>query len=206
MFPVYTWNLAYAHLGKSSNIADPDEISAEANAARAFYPHEREKMLARHDWGFASVVVALAEVIIVDPPPAPFLDAVRYGTPSDCVRATSVDSNSYAGMLSTHFIRQMVGNVDVIYSTIPDVRLTYVSRSIQDNFFPPGVSEALALSLASKLAGAIIKNTKTAAYLAKEAEIALRRAMVVDANQTGSRFYANHVAPWLSGAPRENAR
>lgn len=170
-------NLALGYLGDTANIAsiDPPEGSAQADHCATFYPLARDALLEMHDWGFATKRVVLAPLV-----GTVSQWAYCYAAPSDLVNTISVldksatddtseglgqsdpycltgDQLSYAYTPQPFQLESADDGTSVIYTNQPDALLRYVARVTDTTKFSPLFIRTLAASLASMLAGPVLK-------------------------------------------------
>jgi hypothetical protein len=151
------WNTALSHLGHKANITDPDEVSAEANHCRRFYPIALGTTLERFAWSFAMRRVALAEVTN---PVDHWMFA--YGLPNPCVavRAVLPPACTDDTQEQEYAIEADENNDAVLYTNQEAAVLKYTTRIEDTTKFSPLFVMAVSAELAALLAGPIPKDPK----------------------------------------------
>lgn len=191
-------NLALSRLGDRATVAsiDPPEGSAQADHCARFYPIARDVALEAHAWGFNTVRLTQAAVL-VNPQPG-WLYA--YAKPDDCIKVLKVIPSIYVdewwlcdSAAYTRELEELTGQ-EIILTDVAEATIVY-QRTIEDtNIFPPQFVSALAWLLASYLAGPVIKGDAgrkagQTCYNAWMTE--MRQAASLDANQSKKR--RNHI-------------
>lgn len=212
-------NLALGYLGDSATVSNlsPPEGSAQAGHCARFYPIARDALLELHPWGFATVRVPLALLNIT--PPNSW--AYAYAAPNDVLNILAVlDPNAtddysiglvqpynvpgnvapVAGSYTPQtFSAESINGTDVILTNQENAVLRYTAQVTDTTKFPPLFTEALAWSLAAKLAGPLLKGT-TGAEMAQSCLKTFRlwyaQATESDANQR--RTQVAQRAPWMA--------
>lgn len=153
-------NLALARLGENPNVGSIGDLSlatgdASANAAYCalFYNQALQTLLDKHAWSFATATAALVAADNANPfwsyayqLPTDFLGVIAVREPVNADAASWVGGQNYA--LES----------GVLYSNLPAAVLVYTSGVALDPAqFPPLFTEALAVLLASYLAGPVLK-------------------------------------------------
>ena len=180
------WNLALAHIGHRSNIADPDEASVEANHCRRFYPIALGTSLERHAWGFATRREALAQV---DNPVERW--AFAYARPNLCIRPLAVlppGSLSEADAQPYEIEASEAGEV-IILTNMEDAVLRYTVLVTDTVKFSNLFVLALSYDLASMLVGPIPKDVKLKKAMADWAAYWAEEASASDANASRGTTY-----------------
>lgn len=189
-------NIALGYLGDDATVAsiDPPEGSAQAEHCSRFYPIARDEYLDDHDWNFCTRRATLA--LLAATPPTPW--AYGYAIPTDMLDAISViandaesDHSTGAAGVSIYTPQPFVTEVDdtgstVIYTNQPDAVLRYTAHVTDTAKFSPQFVNALAMKLASLLAGPVLKGEtgiKAAMAWMSRADAALAKAKASDANQ-----------------------
>ena len=159
-------NLALSHLGQARQITSisPPDGSAEAALCHRFFPIARGLILEAHNWGFATVRVALAAT---GTPPEPW--AYQYAMPSDAVgdgiQALFIDEDNTPQEYAIE--RDLSTGQTVIYTDVEDAAVKYTTLVTDINKYSSTAQFALSLLLSSLLAGPIIKG-KAGKTVAKE--------------------------------------
>ena len=163
------WNTALTHVGAAGRIVDPmtPDGSREAELCKVFYPIARRHLLESSTaWSFATKRVTLSRVENKNTE-----WQFAYGTPSDMVRVVRVVSPSQAGAtlrsaddvpaytaaLGHPSAVELVNNVPVLYTDIPDAVLVYIADAADPGRFSPLFVTALGYTLASFIAGGLVK-------------------------------------------------
>lgn len=162
--------MALGHLGDAATVAsiNPPEGSPQASHCATFYPMARDTLLEMHDWGFATKRVLLAQL---DCPVSQW--AYCYAAPSDLVKAIGlVDSASTSDTVASlssedgayavyspqpYELETSTDGARVIYTNQANALLRYVARVTDTTKFSPLFTRTLAASLASMLAGPVLK-------------------------------------------------
>lgn len=187
-------NDALSQIG-ATRISNIDDESVNANHCLAFYGPLRDAYLRRHHWNFAYKRAQLAQNLTA--PVSGY--AYSYRLPPDSLKVTEYGG---ANPVSPSVILtqwslygrpglcpfkiesgNLVSNDGVAY-------IAYIWRNTNPATWDPLFYQAVATGLASKLAGAIPKDIKTASFKMEEAEAILATAMSID-GQEGS------VAPFV---------
>lgn len=200
-------NIALSHLGDTASVTsiDPPEGSAQAEHCARFYPIARDSLLEMHDWKFASKRALLAELTSET-------DAweYAYAMPADALRIIAVtapdadDDNASSRLLGAYSpqpyaIEALSTGALVIYTDQEDAAVRYTAYVTDSGKLPPLFVMALALHLASMLAGPILKGDSGAAEAKRCATAAkeyLAKAAASDAQQRGPK--ATHSVSWIS--------
>lgn len=214
-------NIALSHLGDSSTVAsiDPPEGSAQAEHCARFYPIARDALLEAHTWGFATKRVLLAELTNNWPQ-----WAYAYARPNDCVKVISVlpkDATSdyqtnvtwpypsgpveIGTMFSADNPQPYACEVNdtgaqVVYTNQETAMLRYIARVTDTTRFSYSFTMALTWSLASMLAGPIIKGEAGRAEAQRCAQFAaqwLSQAKMHDAQQ--QQIDVTQNVAWIAG-------
>lgn len=170
-------NLALSHLGDAATVAsiNPPDGSAQAEYGQRFYPMARDSLLEMHDWGFATKRIKLAPLVN---PTSQWLYC--YAQPPDLVNTIAVidsaatdDSGVPVAYPTTWGETPLPGpgsyvpqpfqlesaadGTDVLYTNQANATLRYVARVTDPTKFSPLFIETLTWSLASLLAGPVLK-------------------------------------------------
>lgn len=199
-------NVALSHLGDSATVAsiDPPEGSTQAEHCARFYPIARDALLEAHTWAFATKRVVMAELANNWPQ-----WQYAYARPNDCVKAIAVLAKDAAAdyqtgaqwpyptapmevgaMLSVEVPQPFACETNdtgaqVIYTNQETAMLRYVARITDTTKFSYTFTMALTWSLASMLAGPIIKG---------------------EVGRTEAQRCAQFAAQWLSQAKLHDAQ
>lgn len=176
-------NLALSHVGSSaiiSSIAPPDG-SVEAGHCSRFYALSRQIMLTSFEWQFATKRVALAEV---DNPSSVW--AFAYAKPSDCIKPLRLFKSGATDEQDGADYEMEDG---LILTNEEDAVLKYTRDVTDTTKFTPEFVSALSWTLASYIAGPIIKGNEGANASMKLLERAMaegKRSAAADANRSSS--------------------
>lgn len=149
-----------------------DEGTAEAEIAANLYPTTRDALLSVHPWRFATGQAALAR--LTAEPVADF--AYAYQLPSDLLRAVSAGGAGRGRGIPFRIAERR------LHTDAPEVVLTYLFRP-QETDFPPFFDQALIARLAAEFCIPLTGSTSRAEMLEKLADMELRRAKLIDAQQ-----------------------
>lgn len=214
-------NLALAYIGDVANVTsiNPPDGSAQASLCSRFYPMARDELLEMHTWGFSTFRVQLASVT------NPYNTwQYAYAPPSNVLNYLEIldpqATDEYTSNLTLPNSQIMGGNAsglgiytpqpfevevdangnDIILTNMQNAMLRYTKAVSDTTQFSPLFTEALAVLLASKLAGPLLKGTEgraTANALRQQFDrVALSKAIVSDANQR--RLNLSPGAPWMT--------
>lgn len=167
------WNAALSHVGASGRIVDPStpDSSREAELCKTFYPLARRYVLEySNTWTFATKRVALAQ--LANNPN--FEWQFAYGLPSDFVkliRVVSQAASDYAmvrdpttgvysalpSQLGVPYQVELVDGVPTLFTNVPDAVLVYIADSADPGRFSASFVVALSYTLASFIAGGLVK-------------------------------------------------
>ena len=214
-------NIALSHLGDVATVAsiDPPEGSAQAEHCARFYPLARDTLLEAHPWSFAMRRFVLAE--LANPWPQ---WAHAYARPADCLKVLAVmpkDATDdyqtaarypypaeqlapgalYSADVPQPYTCEVNGDgAAVIYSNQEDAMLRYIALVTDTTRYSYAFNMALTWSLASMLAGPIIKGDVGRAEAQRCAQFAqqwLLKAMALDAQQ--QQIDLTHSVGWIAG-------
>ena len=189
------WNLALSHIGHRAGIADPDEVTAEANHCRRFYPFALRIALERFLWSFATRRISLAQVTN---PVDHWMFA--YAMPTGVVKARSVLlPESTDDSKEQDFAVESADDGSVIILTnVEDAVLKYTARVEDTNKFTPMFAMVLSYDLASMLCGPIPKDIKLKKAMFDTAMYYTGVAEAADANASRSSSYGDNIPAHLS--------
>lgn len=214
-------NTALSHLGDSATVAsiDPPEGSTQAEHCARFYPIARDALLEAHTWAFATKRVLLAELANTWPQ-----WQYAYARPNDCVKALAVLANDagsdyqtvsawpyptapmeVGAMFSVDSPQPFACEVNdtgaqVVYSNQENAMLRYIARVTDTTKFSYRFTMALTWSLASMLAGPIIKGEVGRTEAQRCAQFAaqwLSQAKLHDAQQ--QKIDVTQNVAWIAG-------
>lgn len=222
-------NLALSHLGDSATVSsiDPPEGSAQAEHCWRFYPLARDALLEMHQWGFSTKRGALAQLT------NPTTEwAYCYAQPNDLLDVISVldpqatDDSSVGIPIMTQWsetpmmnagvytpqpfvLESAIDGSDVVYTNQPNAVMRYTARVTDTSKFSPLFVQCLSWSLASMLAGPVIKGDAGMTAAARCNVIAFGqdgksglfgRAATSDANsRRTSDVRSRQQVPWIVG-------
>lgn len=176
------FNLALANIAHKAQVADPDEVTPEANHCRRFYPVALSAALARYAWSFASRRVALAEV--TNP-----LDhwSFAYALPNPCIapRAVLLPESTDDTNEQPFKVEATADGGSVLYTNVEDAVLKYTTLVTDTTKFSPLFVLVLSYDLASMLAGPIPKDPKLKKAMLDAAAYYTGLAQATDANSSG---------------------
>lgn len=148
-------NLALSHLGDKANVSDLEEMSAQSDQCKRYYPIAKNLCLVQHAWDFATRRINPAEVAT---PPAVTKWAFCYQAPSDMMKAIEVlpeGGNEQSGV--PFIIESDTTGARVIYCDFPNITLRYIALVDDPTKFSAMFTVTLSWLLASYLAGPIVK-------------------------------------------------
>jgi hypothetical protein len=164
-------NMALAHIGSAAEVEaiSPPDGSREAALCAQFYAQARTELLEPGGWQFALARATLAEVTNDS-------DAwsFAYALPSDCMTAKRVIGASLTTvyelgdadiMANPTWMDDNAGGDfqiegTVLYTNVESAVLVYVRDITDTNKFTPSFTAALSYTLASYLAGPIVKGVE----------------------------------------------
>lgn len=180
-------NLALSEIGARQLVDFDTDTTEEARACRLHYAQTRDALLRRHQWNFALTRADLDEA--ADEPISDWDTA--WELPADCVRVISLPSDT---PYKPHQEFAVEGRL-VLVRGLDAVTLLYVSSAAPIADWDPLFIDAMALSLAIKLAKSIAHDVAMAqAAAATLAQLALPAAFTADARETLSN--ENHGPAW----------
>jgi len=222
--------LALSHLGDAALVTSisPPDGSAQSYHCAVFYPLARDALQEMHDWGFVMKRVALAQLANLTTEwaycyaqPADMINTIAIMAPDagDDVSVSSVQISSWqetplpsggiGGYTPQPFqLESAADGTDVIYTNQANAVLRYTARVSDTTKFSPLFTKTLAASLASMLAGPIVKGEAGNAAAARWEMIAFGRdgksglfgqAAASDANQRRSTARDRQQVSWIAG-------
>lgn len=188
------WNLALSNLGHKANIADPEEVSAEANHCRRFYPIALRVALERYAWSFATRREALAEVTN---PVSHW--AYAYGLPNKCIKARAVllPESTDDSQEQPFALESDADGEPILYCNVGDAVLKYTALAEDTVRFTPFFTLTLSYDLAALLVGPIPKDAKLKKSLLDAAVYYVGLAEAADANASRDTSYRDFVPSHL---------
>lgn len=200
-------NLALSNLGDSATVVSisPPSGSIQAVHCARFYPIALNAMLEMHPWDFAMRRVSLA--LLAETPPSPW--QYVYALPTDCLNPMGVldpntiddysaglvqygNYNGYPGAMVGIYTPQPYSleldatGAEILLTNQQNAVLRYSALVTDTTTFPPLFIVALGYSLASMLAGPVIKGSEGRAESKAQMQMfqqALGKAIDSDANQ-----------------------
>lgn len=217
-------NLALAHLGDEATVAsiNPPEGSAQAEQCQRFYPIARDQLLELHNWNFATRRAILPSVTNTARQ-----WRYAYAAPADMMKAVSVipldaeddystnlyptDNPAWGNIYSpviaagTYVPQAYSMEIDangnyVIYTNLENAMLRYQAKITDPSRFTPLFTITLSWSLASMLAGPVLKGDAGQAESKRCNQIMgayLLQATSSDANQRNVK--PEHIVSWMAG-------
>jgi hypothetical protein len=172
-------NLALSEIGARLVSNYEEDSTEEARAARLHFGQARDALLRRHQWNFAQV---RADLSLITGTPVSDWDSA-WQIPADCVRVISLPTdNPYR----PHQEFAVEGR-QILVRDLTAVTLLYVSNAVPVTSWDPLFVDALALSLATRLAKAVAHDVAMSqAAAASFAQLALPAAFTADARETMS--------------------
>lgn len=146
MSKVSIMNVALGRLGQAA-IADENEVSAAATAARAVYDPARRAVLRDFRWNFALRVESLARLSTTPPD-----YAYAYALPSGCLKALRLRRPGNTDDSSDTAPLQYVIRGKTLFTDVEDAVLEYTFNEEDTDQFDSLFEEALTYKLASELA------------------------------------------------------
>ena len=222
-------NVALSHLGDSATVASisPPDGSAQADLCARFYPIARDSLIEMNDWGFATRRVALAQQTNISTTwlycyaqPADLVNPISVLYP-DAADDTSSSIGSYIpsnwsdtpagyGVVYTpqpYQLESAADGTDILYTNVQNAVLRYVAQVTDTTKFSPLFIRTLAASLASLLAGPILKGMAGDTASARWHGVAFGRdgksgwfgqAAASDANQKKTQVRERHQVSWIN--------
>jgi hypothetical protein len=168
-------NAALLKLG-AEPIATLDDASVEADFARRLYPFVRDGLMVAHPWSFTLATARLEAD--AEPPLAEFSHS--FTLPGDHLRTLSAGVGQSARGLTYRIqgSKLLAGAQSIV--------LGY-QRRVGEAMFPAFFVQALVARLAAELCIPLTEGTSRAAELVDLAELDLRRARLVDSQQSTPR-------------------
>lgn len=189
------WNLALSNIGHKANIADPDEVSAEANHCRRFYPVALRTALERYAWSFATRRATLGEV---DNPVEHW--AYAYALPNKCIkpRAVLLPESTDDSQEQPFALESKDDDSLVLYCNVEDAVLKYTALAEDTVKFTPFFVLALSYDLAALLVGPIPKDAKVKKSMLDAAAYYVGLAEAADANASRDTSYRDFTPSHLA--------
>lgn len=167
-----------SHLG-AGTINSLNEQSPEAAVCNLHYEPARDMVLQSYPWSFAQRVEPLAP-LSNDRPQA---WAQRYARPAACLKLLRITPTANWPVDAPLDAYQLLGQS--IYCNIAQAYIEYTFLETDVSKYPPLFAEALAVTLAARMAMPITRNESIRKNLANDAAAAMIRAQTADANERG---------------------
>lgn len=175
-------NLALANIGITKAITSFSEESQEAAVCKQFFEQARDEMLRAGDWSFATTVEALA-----DTGETPVNWEYQYSIPSDCLKVIGLVVDGITYPRENQKIPFIIGYSSsagaVIKTNQKQAVAKYIAKIDNSSFFDPLFVNALAWSVAAKIAMPLTVKVERAQLAAEQAARALSVAEAADANE-----------------------
>lgn len=176
-------NAAISHCGVRSKISSIDEPSPEAIACTTHFDMARDATLRGHDWNFARLTVALADL---GTPPNRW--AYRYALPSDCVRIRRLNDLPVLRYPETFF--EMAADTDatgaiisVILTNLSPVSAIYTARVEDPLRWDQGFIDTMAYGLAARVCYELNGKEDRATMLLKQWQMAMATGSAEASNE-----------------------
>jgi hypothetical protein len=180
-------NLALAKLGVSPVMSLDDETK-QAQFAKRFFAQTRDEVMAAHRWNFAMRRSTLNR--LADSPESGYLFA--YQLPNDCLRV--VQLNGYS---PTEEEGEFSVEDGAMLTDAETAQVRYIARVEDGGNYPPLFVDALAVKLASRLAGPLTGSRTLPSELLQEFEAIVgpkaRMADVFEEHRTNKM-------PWVTSS------
>lgn len=177
------FNMALAHIGASTTVADEQEHSPERVACSRFWETCRDTLFSYQSvpWRFAKARVLLADL---GSPPAGW--GYRYRYPNDCITAIEVTVTGRAELFEkkAKFQVEHEASGRVIVCDIPEAELVYVKRVEAVERWPGSFVEAMAYRLAAMIAMPLKKETSLRNDLLQIADQFIQMAAAASLNES----------------------
>lgn len=223
-------NLALSHLGDVANLQaiSPPDGSAQADHCARWYPIARDDLLERHDWAWATKRIALAQLsnpitewlyCYAQPndllSPIAIMDPTATDDASVALRMPSLAGFGYSNPVNAggvytpqeYTLESAADGTDIVYTNQQNAIMRYIARVTDTSKFSTVFLQTLAASLASMLAGPVLKGEAGEAAAARWQGIAfgrdgksglLGRAVAVDANDKKTNVMQRHSVSWMA--------
>lgn len=183
-------NDALSQIG-ASVITALDDGSVNANHCTRLYPQLRRSILRSHHWNFAEARIALAQ----DATAPIFEFAFSYALPTDLLKIKEYNGATPTTSTLTLFEIQLPRRYKIegrkLLTNDGVVNIVYVRDETDPNIWDGLFYQVVATWLASKLANAIMKDSRTAKDLKVEViDLLLPMAAAVDGQEGSEHPYA----------------
>lgn len=196
-------NSAYGNIGTDARISSINEDTVLARRAALFYPQARDYVLSAYPWSFAIKRAALADLSAAYDVPTSWGNV--YAKPADALTLLSIGPDEpFTDRDVTDFKVETADGVEVIYATMDDAKVRYVSNDVDPAKFPPLVVMAIQWMLSYHLAGPTIKGDagmKIGVAALQQAEYFIGKASAHNANQrhdSALRRDSATATPWIA--------
>lgn len=185
-------NEALAEIGARSTIADPAEVSTEANAARLFFDVMRQRLLRAVHWGFARQTLLLTQSGTLQNGTSPYPYLYQYDLPDDSLTIRYIlptNAGDLTAPLSPRrdcrFLVTLNADADakVIVSNVPYAVAVYTADVDDVTLFDPLFHAAYVAALAAKFVMPCTGNVALKSTYQQIAELTLQTAQAADANE-----------------------
>jgi hypothetical protein len=169
-------SIALSNIGKG-NISDINEASEEARQCKMHYEATRDILLQAYPFRFARTAISLAEIGNLWPERWRY----AYQRPSDCLKpirmVPEIDDPDDGNALS------FAVQANTIFCNQSPAKLEYTRRVEDPSLFPPLFQDALAFSLAAKIAMPLTRDQSLRKDAYELANAAMGAAQMADANE-----------------------
>lgn len=206
------YNRALSRIGIDQFISDPNAQSKQGNLYRLWFDYCVDQCLADFPWGFATTIIAAAQ-LDGDPPPG---WQYKYAYPTDCLAGRQITDaygarTVYANYLQwnwcqpTGLLRQanrpapwkVLSEISgtstrrLIATDMPQAYLLYTKRITDPNQFDPGFIDALSWRIAMEIVPAFVgapAGAQMAVTLGNQYRNALLTARAQALNESGQDY------------------
>lgn len=171
-------NAALSYLGEMRVTSIDDTNSKQARTCKQFVQDTIDEVLECHRWNCATKLAILA--LNASEPIWGYTNA--YELPSDFIRIMEVNGQQFEDSQQFFEIQEnkrLLSNWD-------ECKIRYIAR-IDVPSFSPGLAEAIGWKLAGKICIPLTLNAQLAQMCAAQFDASLKRAMRLDATQTGGQ-------------------
>jgi hypothetical protein len=189
-------NQALATLGDKASVTSisPPDRSVQAELCARFYPLARDAMLEKHAWSFADARV-VGSLLAVETPGW----ACTYAYPAECVTVRAV-IDPFTNQ-SADFETGAADDGTRVVLTAQEGAAIRFTRAVRDSTkFSPLFVDALALSLASRLAGPLVQGREGRALARELLSEFTSNALPAAINADSSSRLGNvdHAPDWIA--------
>lgn len=167
-------NLALSYLGNTRSITSMSEQSTEAILCNRFFNISRESLLKIFPWNFAVKESALTLSTAGTSNTYTYV----YSYPIDCLRVLKVFSANSGNIINDYNVCYLHEDVDIksIVCDVVDAQISYIVDIQDSSAMPSEFIDALALTLASRLALPLTSDGRMAQSIQQQAQIAVDTA------------------------------